>query len=167
MHIGACQVLTGIFLCCLPLSVNIMSYINRFPNIDQRRRQWHPTPVLLPGKSHGRRSLVGCSPQGHQESGTTERLHFHALEKEMATHSSVLAWRIPGTGSLVGCHLWGRTESDTTDTTQQQQQWRLEHSSYDTTVSWSHSHLILRTLQGRCLILFLFYIPLLYVQFLT
>ena len=37
--------------------------------------------------------------------------HFHALEKEMATHSSVLAWRIPGTGSLVGCHLWGRTGS--------------------------------------------------------
>jgi len=29
----------------------------------QRRRQWHPTPVLLPGKSHGRRSLVGCSPR--------------------------------------------------------------------------------------------------------
>ena len=43
--------------------------------------------------------------------------HFHALEKEMATHSSVLAWRIPGTGSLVGCRLWGRTESDTTEVT--------------------------------------------------
>ena len=42
-----------------------------------RRRQWHPTPVLLPGKSHGRRSLVGCCPWGHQESDTTERLHFH------------------------------------------------------------------------------------------
>ena len=41
------------------------------------RRQWHPTPVLLPGKSHGRRSLVGCSPWGHEESDTTERLHFH------------------------------------------------------------------------------------------
>ena len=115
-----------------------------------RRRQWHPTPVLLPGKSYGRRSLVGCSPWGHQESDVTERLHFHfslscivegngnplqcsclenprdggawwatvygvaqsqtrlshfiftshfhALEKEMATHSSVLAWRILGTG---------------------------------------------------------------------
>ena len=60
------------------------------------RRQWHPTPVLLPGKSHVQRSLVGCSPWGHEESDTTERLHFHALEKEMATHSSVLAWRIPG-----------------------------------------------------------------------
>ena len=42
-----------------------------------RRRQWHPTPVLLPGKSHGRRSLVGCSPWGRCESDTTERLYFH------------------------------------------------------------------------------------------
>ena len=41
------------------------------------RRQWHPTPVLLPGKSHGRRSLVGCSPWGPEESDMTERLHFH------------------------------------------------------------------------------------------
>jgi len=41
------------------------------------RRQWHPTPVLLPGKSHGPRSLVGCSPWGHWKSDTTEQLHFH------------------------------------------------------------------------------------------
>ena len=41
------------------------------------RRQWHPTPILLPGKSHGRRSLEGCSPCGREESDTTERLHFH------------------------------------------------------------------------------------------
>ena len=40
------------------------------------RRQWHPTPVLLPGKSHGWRSLVGCSPWGLKESDMTERLHF-------------------------------------------------------------------------------------------
>ena len=50
-------------------------------------------------------------------SNFTFTFHFPALEKEMATHSSVLAWRIPGTGSLVGCHLWGRTESDTTKAT--------------------------------------------------
>ena len=65
-------------------------------------RQWHPIPVLLPGKSHGWRSLVGCS-HGVAEgriwlSDFTLTFHFHALEKEMATHSSVLAWRIPGTG---------------------------------------------------------------------
>ena len=41
------------------------------------RRQWHPTPVLLPRKSHGRKSLEGCSPWGHWGSDTTERLHFH------------------------------------------------------------------------------------------
>ena len=55
-----------------------------------------PTPVLLPGKSHGQRSPEGWSPWGREESDTTERLHFHfhfhALEKEMATYSSVLAW---------------------------------------------------------------------------
>ena len=124
------------------------------------QEQWHPTPVLLPGKSHGQRSLVGCSPWGRKESDTTEPLHFHfslscigegngnplqcsclenprdggswkaavhgvaegqtllshftftfhfhALDKEMATHSSVLAWKIPGTG---------HTESDTTELT--------------------------------------------------
>ena len=41
------------------------------------RRQWQHTPVLLPGKSHGWGSLVGCSPWGHEESDTTEWLHFH------------------------------------------------------------------------------------------
>ena len=121
---------------------------------SQWRRQWQPTPVLLPGKSHGWRSLLGCSPWGRQEWDTTERLHFHfslsctgegngnplqyyclekpmdrgawqaavhgvarsgtrlsdftftfhfyALQKEKATHSSVLAWRIPGTGEPGG-----------------------------------------------------------------
>ena len=44
---------------------------------NNRRRRWHPTPVLLPGKSHGQRSLVGCGPWGREESDTTERLPFH------------------------------------------------------------------------------------------
>ena len=43
----------------------------------QSSKETAPTPVLLPGKSHGRRSLVGCSPWGREESDTTERLHFH------------------------------------------------------------------------------------------
>ena len=46
-------------------------------NNSQSIRQWHPTPVLLPGKSLGQRSLVGCSPWGCEELDTTERLHFH------------------------------------------------------------------------------------------
>ena len=43
--------------------------------------------------------------------------HFHTLEKEMETHSSVLAWRIPGAAEPGGCRLWGRTESDMTEAT--------------------------------------------------
>ena len=72
-----------------------------------RRRQWHPTPVLLPGKSHGWRSLEGCSSWSRWGLYMTERLHFHALEKEMATHSSILAWRIPGTGEPGGLPSMG------------------------------------------------------------
>ena len=52
-----------------------------------------------------------------QLSKFTFTFHFHALEKEMATHSNILAWGIPGTGSLVGCRLWGFTESDMTEAT--------------------------------------------------
>ena len=50
------------------MSVSIMCH---------RRRQWQPTPVLLPGQAHGQRSPVGCSPWSHAESDTTEQLHFH------------------------------------------------------------------------------------------
>ena len=61
------------------------------------RRKWQPTLVVLPGESHGWRSLVGCSPWGHKESDTTDQLHFLYLvkEKEMTTHFSTLAWKIP------------------------------------------------------------------------
>ena len=60
------------------------------------------TPVLLPGKSHGWRSLVGYSPGGVTKSRTwlsnfTFTFHFYVLEKEMATNSSILAWKIPWT----------------------------------------------------------------------
>ena len=67
-----------------------------------QRRQWHPTPVLLPGNSHGWRSLVGVHRVATSRtplSDFTFTFHFHALKKEMATHSSVLAWRIPGKNS--------------------------------------------------------------------
>ena len=55
---------------------------------------------------------MGCSRWGCKESDTTERLHFHALE-EMATHSSVLAWRIPGTGEPWWAAVSGVTQSQT------------------------------------------------------
>ena len=44
---------------------------------NPRRRQWHPTPILLPGKSHGRKSLVSYSPWDREELDKTERPHFH------------------------------------------------------------------------------------------
>ena len=58
-----------------------------------RRRWWQPTPVLLPGKSRGQRSLVGCSPWGRTESDTTERLHFHFS----------LSWIGEGNGDPLQC----------------------------------------------------------------
>ena len=71
-----------------------------------RRKQWQPTPVLLSGKSHGQRSLKGCSPWGREESDVTERLHFHfslsCIGEGNGNPSSVLAWRIPGTGEPGG-----------------------------------------------------------------
>ena len=84
-----------------------------------------PTPVLLPGKSHGLRSLVGTvHGVAKSRAGLSDfpfTFHFHALEKEMATHSSVLAWRIPGTeepsGRLsMGSHRVGHDWSDLTAT---------------------------------------------------
>ena len=54
-----------------------LKVFNSFPLLSEWRRRWHPTPALLPGKSHGWRSFVGCSPWGHEESDMTEQLPFH------------------------------------------------------------------------------------------
>ena len=62
-------------------------------------------------------AVHGVAEGRAQLSNFTFTFHFHALEKEMATHSNALAWRIPGRGSLVGFRLWGCTESDTTEAT--------------------------------------------------
>ena len=98
-------------------SVSLMIELMVELNDSYWRRQWHPTPVLLPRESYGWRSLEGCSPWGRWGSDTTEWLHFHALEKEMATHSSILAWRIPGMGEpgglpSMGSHRIGHDWSD-------------------------------------------------------
>ena len=91
-----------------------------------RRRQWHPTPVLcLENPMDGgtwQAAVHGVAKSWTRLSDFPFTFHFHALEKEMAAHSSVLAWRIPGTGEPGGCRLWDHTESDTTEVTQQQQQ---------------------------------------------
>ena len=57
------------------------------------------------------------NPPAIQETWVQSLGREDPLEKEMATHSSILAWETQGRGSLVGCHLWGRTESDTTEVT--------------------------------------------------
>ena len=54
-------------------------WVGKFP----WRSKWLPTPVFLPGESHGRRSLVGYSPQSRKESDTTEQLHFTSLQATM------------------------------------------------------------------------------------
>ena len=84
--------------------------------------QWHPTPVLLPGKSHGWRSLVGLSPWGRKELDTTERLHFHFFtfmhwRRKWQPTPVFLPGESQGRGSLVGCRPWGHTESDMTEVT--------------------------------------------------
>ena len=61
-------------------------------------------------------TVHGVAESRTRLSDFTFTFHSYALEKEMATHSSVLAWRIPGTGETVG-RLWGRIESDTTEAT--------------------------------------------------
>ena len=102
-----------------------------------RSGQWHPTPVLLPGESHGRWSLVGCGPWGRWESDTTEQLHFHFS----------LSCIGEGNGNPLQCSClenlrdggawWaavsGVTQSDTTEVTQQQQQ---QDSIYVPTPCW-------------------------------
>ena len=70
---------------------------------------------VLKGHRHPR--AASAKTRGFHTQLDEVTFHFHALEKEMATHSSILAWRISGTGSLVGCRLWGHTESDMTEAT--------------------------------------------------
>ena len=63
---------------------------NLYAEYIMRRRQWHPTPVLLPGESHGWRSLVSYSPRGRKESDTTERLYFTSLRKGRGTRDQIV-----------------------------------------------------------------------------
>ena len=84
-----------------------------YVSVYVRRRQWHPTPVLfLENPIDGGvwwAAVHGVAKSPMRLSDFTFTFHFHALEKEMATHSSVLAWRIPGTVEMLGCRLWDRT----------------------------------------------------------
>ena len=84
------------------------------------RRRWHPTPVLLPGKSHGRRNLVGCSPWGryvHDWETSLSLFTFMHWRRKWQPTPVFLPGESQGRGSLVGCRPWTRTESDTAEAT--------------------------------------------------
>ena len=103
-----------------------LDYLNarwwlRYPSARSQRRRWHPTPGLLPGKPMDGgawwAAVHGVARSRTRLNNFTFTFHFHALEKEVATHSSVLAWRIPGTsepGGLpsMGSHSVGHDWSD-------------------------------------------------------
>ena len=78
---------------------------------DPLEGAWQPTPVFLPGESHGQGRLAGCSPWGCKELDTTERL----TEKAMTPHCSTLAWKIPWMEEPGGLQSMGSLESDTTE----------------------------------------------------
>ena len=87
------------------------NYRNHIPTPNQLKpeKAMAPTPVLLPRESHGFWWAVvhGVAKCRTRLSDFTFTFHFHALEKEMATHSSVLAWRVPGTGEPGGLPSMG------------------------------------------------------------
>ena len=120
---------------CLLASVNLDLIFKRSKDtFSPESGMILPNPKISPGEGNGTplqdsrlenpmdggawwAVVHGVAKSQTELSDFTFTFHFHALEEEMATHSSVLAWRIPGTGSLVGCRLWGHTESDTTEAT--------------------------------------------------
>ena len=85
------------------------------------RRQWHPTPVLSPGKSHGRRCLVDLSPWGREESDTTKRPHFHfslsCIGEGNGNPLQCSCLENPRDGGAWWAAVYGRTESDRTEAT--------------------------------------------------
>jgi len=101
----------GGLMCILLIANDIWSW----------RRQWHPTPVLLPGKSHGWRSLVGFSPWGrwvgHDWVTSLSLFTFMHWRRKWQPTPVFLPGESQGRGSLVGCCLWGCTESDITEAT--------------------------------------------------
>ena len=130
----------------ISFSLDISSEMRLFKLFSQRR-QWQPTPVLLPGKSHGWRSLVGCSPWDLEESDTTEQLYFHfslsCIGEGNGNPLQCSCLDNPKDGRAWWAAVYGVTESDTTEATlQQQQQGRsFKVSSGEATSGQHHSFL--------------------------
>ena len=91
-----------------------------------RDPRWRSTPVLLPGKSHGQRSLVGCSSWDHEESDTTERLHVHfslsCIGEGNSNPFQCSCLENPRGGGAWWAAVCGVAQSDMTEVTKQQQQ---------------------------------------------
>ena len=90
--------------------------VNCIPLWKRSEKAMAPTPVLLPGKSHGRRSLLGCGV-GHDWAASLSLFTFMHCRRKWQPTPVFLPGESQGRGSLVGCRLWGRTESDTTEAT--------------------------------------------------
>ena len=109
-----CFLLSSVFISCLKNPSQWYWKCRDF----HARRQWHPIPVLLPGKSHGWRSLVGCSPWGrwvgHDWATSLSFLTFMHWRRQWQPTLALLPRESQGRQSPVGCRLWVRTELDTT-----------------------------------------------------
>ena len=126
--------LSGFFRKSLPTSgPSIYFYIQHSPKQQRRRRQWHPHSSTLAWKipwleEPGRLQSMGQLRAGHDSVTSLSLFTFvHGegngnLGRKWQPTPVFLPGEFQGRGSLVGCHLWGRTESDTTEATQQQQQ---------------------------------------------
>ena len=109
--------------CSLEIKRHLLFGRKVMTNLDSifRRRRWHPTLYSCLENPMDRgawwATVHGVAKSQTRLSDFTFTFHFHAVEKEMATHSCILSWRIPGMVGLVGCRLWGHTASDTTEAT--------------------------------------------------
>ena len=113
----------------------------KYQSVLSRRRQRQATPVLLPRKSHGQRSLVGCSPWGRSESDTTERLHFHfslsCIGEGNGSPLQCSCLENPRDGGAWWAAVYGVAESDTTEATWQQKQQYCQLVNREYSHSWS------------------------------
>ena len=116
-YFASCFSLTGIHTFSSYLYDTILITCHCLSN---GRRQWHPTPILLPGKSHGWRSLVGCSPWGREELDRTEQLPFHfslsCIGERNGNPLQCSCWRTPGSpkdGGAWWAAVYGVAQSQT------------------------------------------------------